>query len=155
MRFLFVDRILEVEPGRRLRAVKAIGQMDGYLTAHYPQLPLAPATLVVESLAQAGGWLNLITRDFGVKMVLVLIEGARIFRQARPGDVLTLDVHLLYVHTDGATVRGEARVGDEPIATVERLVFAHTVDTDEAFRQQQRTYLRYINSGHSLPETSR
>jgi 3-hydroxyacyl-[acyl-carrier-protein] dehydratase len=155
VRFLFIDRIVEVEPGRRLRAVKAIGQMDGYLTAHYTHLPIVPSTLVIEALAQAGGWLNLISRDFGVKAVLGLVEGARILRQVQPGDVMTLDVDLLYVHSDGATVRGQARVGDESVATVERIVFIHAVDRDEAFRQRQRAYFHYINSGRPLSESLR
>ena len=134
-------------PARRLRAVKSIGQMDGYLTAHYPRRPIVPATLVVEALAQAGGWLNLISRDFGVKTVLGLIEGARVLRPVQPGDVLTLDVDILYVHSDGATVRGQASVGGETVATVDRIVFVHAVEKDEAFRQRQRDYFDYINGG--------
>ena len=152
MRFIFIDRIVELEPDRRIRAVKAIGQMDGYLNAHYPRRPIAPATLVIEALAQAGGWLNLISRDFGVKVVLGLVEGARIFRPVLPGDVLTLEVELLRGHPDGATVRGEARVGDELVASVERIVYIHAVEKDERFRERQREYARYINGGRALAD---
>ena len=138
MRFLFVDQILEAEPGNRLLASKTIGNMDEYLASHYPRRPLVPPTLVIECLAQAGGWLNLISRDFGVKTVLGLIEGVRVHRDVRPGEVLSLEVWLEYAHQDGATVRAEARVGRESVMTVERLMFVHQWTTDAEFSRLQR-----------------
>jgi 3-hydroxyacyl-[acyl-carrier-protein] dehydratase len=152
MRFLLVDRILAVEGQRRIVAVKTVAHMDDYLTAHYPRRPVAPATLVVEALAQAGGWLHLINHDFGLKTVLALVEGVRLHRPVLPGDTLTLDVQVLRSHSDGATLCGEARVGDEVVATVERLVFAHARSNDEALRQQQRDYFTYISAGRRPAE---
>jgi 3-hydroxyacyl-[acyl-carrier-protein] dehydratase len=147
VRFLFVDRILELERGKRILATKTVTSMDGFLTEHYTRRPLAPATLVIECLAQAGGWLNLISHDFRVKTVLALIEGVRILRDVRPGDTLLLDVHMLYSHADGATARAEAWVEADVVATIERMLFAHEVDTGGTFVRQQRDHFDYINGG--------
>ena len=152
MRFLFVDRILELERGKRILATKTITAMDPYLTAHYPRLQVVPTTLIIECLAQTGGWLNLISKDFSVKTVLAVCEGVRIRRHVWPGDTLLLEARMLRAHSDGATVYGEARVGSEVVATMERLVLAHEVCTEVAFIQQQRERLQYVNSGIVLAD---
>jgi 3-hydroxymyristoyl/3-hydroxydecanoyl-(acyl carrier protein) dehydratase len=138
MRFLFVDRILDVTPGKSLLASKAIPIMDGYLNAHYPGQPVVPATITAECFAQAGGWLNLISREFRVKAVLALIEGLKIRRDVQPGETLFVEVRMEYLHVTGATLRGEARVGRQVAATLDRLVFAHQWTTEAAFAYEQR-----------------
>lgn len=155
MRFLFVDSILELEGGKRILATKAITAMDEYLTAHYPRRPVVPPTLVLESLAQTGGWLNLISRDFKVKTILVLIEGVRVHRQVRLGDTLFLEVQLLYAHSDGVTVRGEARVDSELVVTVDRIIFAHEVTSEESFAEESRERFRYLSSRLSALKESK
>ncbi len=151
MRFLFIDRILELEPGQRILATKTVTMMDEYLTAHYQRIPLVPATMVVECLLQAGGWLNLISRDFRVKTVVALIEGVQVHREARPGETLDLEAYLLYGHADGATVRAEARVGPEVIVSIDRVLLAHRETSDEAFIQEQQDRFRYLSGGSLLP----
>ena len=104
MRFVFVDRILDLEPSRRILTTKSLPLLDGYLTGRYPGEPLVPASMVIECLAQAGGWLNLVSRDFGVKSVLALVEGFRLYRPLRAGETLLIDVRAVYGHRNGATV---------------------------------------------------
>lgn len=152
MRFFLFDRVLELERGKRILATKSVSLMDTYLTERYTHCPLMPATLVIEGLAQAGGMLNLFNHDFGIRMVLMLIEEIQIRRQVRPGEMLRLAVQMLYDHSYGATVRGEARVGPEPVATVNRIVFAHEIVTEAAFVQKQRDRFHYQSGGFSLPE---
>ncbi len=155
MRFLLLDRILELERGKRILATKTVSLMDEYLTEHYTRRPVMPPSLLLESLAQTGGWLNLISSDFGVRIVLALIEGGRIHSQVSPGDVLLLEAHLLYGHVDGATVRAEARVGSRIVASVDRIVFAHERISDNSFAQIQRERFRYVAGGLPLPEESK
>jgi 3-hydroxyacyl-[acyl-carrier-protein] dehydratase len=153
MRFLFVDHILQVEP-KRLLATKTITAMDGYLSSNYYRLPALPATLMLECMAQTGGWLNIVSREFHVKTVMGLIAGVRIHRQAVLGETVFLEAHMLYAHADGATMRARAWVGDETVASVDQFVFLHLWDYDEGFASGQRQ--RFANltlpahsNGHS------
>ena len=58
-------------------------------------------------------------------MVVALVEEVEIHRQVRSGETLDLEVWLVHRHLNGVTMRCQARVGDEPVATVERMVFAN------------------------------
>jgi 3-hydroxyacyl-[acyl-carrier-protein] dehydratase len=152
VRFLFVDNILELERDKRILATKSFTVMDTFLTAHYPRCPAVPASLLIECLAQAGGWLNLISREFAVKTLLVLVEGVRIYRQAKLGETLLLDVQTLYAHPDGMTVRGTARVGTEVVVVAERILLAHEVTPDPAFKAERLNHLRYLNKDLVPPQ---
>jgi 3-hydroxymyristoyl/3-hydroxydecanoyl-(acyl carrier protein) dehydratases len=143
MRYLLFDRILEAERGRRMRAVKLVDLMDGYHSAHFPRKAVMPATLIIESLAQVGGMLNMFNHDFAVEMVLMLVEGARIFRQVEQGEILTLEVKMIYDHPYGATMQAEARAGDEQIADVDRIAFAHEITSDPVKIQNNRARFAY------------
>jgi len=124
MRFLFCDRILALEPGRRLLASKTVSISEEFLPGHYSLRPVMPAILMLECLAQAGGWLYIVTEKFGVRTVLGMVEGVRVRRHAIPGDRLLLDVQLEFQHRDGATVRGKVLCGEEVLMEADRLVFA-------------------------------
>jgi len=151
VRFLLLDRILEFERDKRLVATKTATLAERFLTEHYARRPIVPATLVIESLAQAGGWLNVISRDFRLKVVLAVVEGVRLGRPVRPGEPLLIEAVMLYAHVDGVTVRGEARVDSETVASVERMVFAHESVEDEAFARTQRERFQYVSGGLRLP----
>lgn len=150
MRFLFFDRIVEAERGKRMRATKLVTLMDGYFLDHYPRRAVMPASLIIESLAQVGGMLNFLNHDFAVEMVLVLVNGARTLRQVGQGELLTLDVQMLYDHPYGATMRGEARVGDSLVITVDRIAYAHESITDPSLIRTNRDRFIY-QSGGFLP----
>lgn len=164
MRFLFVDRILEAEPGKRLRALKVVSVMDEYLTDHYAHRPIVPPTMVFESLAQTGGWLNLLTWNFQVKTILVLADRVRVHRRVLPGEPLVLDASYLHAHRDGASIRAAARVGADLVMTVDQIVFAHEVDTDPEFIRQQHERFHYLSgirplkpgelAGRTIPSAS-
>jgi 3-hydroxyacyl-[acyl-carrier-protein] dehydratase len=155
VRFLLYDRIIEMEPGKRALATKLVTISDEYLDEHYGRRAQMPGTLVIESLAQVGGWLNLVSRDFSIRTVLGLIEGASLFRPVRPGDTLTLEVWMLYTHADGATVRGSARVGAQPVAVVDRILFVNQTVQDPAFSAEQRERFQYLSGGYTDPQETR
>lgn len=143
MRFFLFDRVTVVEPRRRLTAVKLFNLMDGSSRDHYPHRPVLPASLIVESLAQAAGMLNLLNHDFAVDMVLMLVEGARFPRQVRAGDVLALEVTMLYEHSFGATMTGTAMSGELTVASVERIFFAHEPVTAASVVERNRARFAY------------
>jgi len=150
LRFLFTDRLVELDPNQRIVAVKTVSVMDEYLTEHYSYRPMMPATLLIECLAQTGGWLNLVSHHFSIRMVLALMEGVRINRLVKPGDSLILEVRMLYAHSDGATMQGGARIDSEPIATVDRLLFANERVVNEQFVKEQRARFDYMFAGFKL-----
>ena len=64
MRFQLVDRILEVEPGRRIRIVKNLTLAEEYLADHFPTFPVMPGVLMLQTLVEAAAWLLRISDDF-------------------------------------------------------------------------------------------
>ena len=144
MRFLFYDRIVEMQPGSRALATKAISIGDEFLPEHYPLCPIMPPSLVLESVAQVAGWLYIVTQQFAISTVLGVVEGAAIAGDARAGQTLEVEAWMLYAHRDGATLRGVARVDGREILRVKRLVFASRPLTDPARIAEARQMFRYL-----------
>lgn len=71
MRFVMIDRILEVQPGKSLVAVKNLSLAEEYLADHFPGFPVMPGVLMLEALAQAGAWLVRDTEDFAHSIVIL------------------------------------------------------------------------------------
>lgn len=95
---LLVDRVLEVDPGQRIVAIKNVSINEPFFVGHFPQRPVMPGVLVIESLAQAAALLSFSAPGFerGPKTVVYLtgIDDARFRRPVEPGDQLRLEVTL-------------------------------------------------------------
>src|SRR5438046_7620186 len=96
MRFNLVDRILEVEPGRRICIVKHLTLGEEYLADHFPTFPVMPGVLMLQTLVEAGAWLLRLTDDFA-HSVIVLREARNVKYGTfmEPGRQMTLAVDLL------------------------------------------------------------
>ncbi len=92
--FLLVDRIVEIEIGKRLVAIKNVTACEPYFEGHFPGQPVMPGVLILEALAQAAAYILYRSReDFAGKMVyLAAIENARFRKTVVPGDQLRLEV---------------------------------------------------------------
>jgi 3-hydroxyacyl-[acyl-carrier-protein] dehydratase len=145
VRFLFYDRIVEMQPGQHAIGTRAISIGDEFLPEHYGRRPIMPATLVLESITQVAGWLYIVTRHFAISTVLGIVEGVEILGDARPGDTLELEVWMQYGHRDGATVRGLARVNGRDVMRVGRLLFASRPLLDPASIQEAREMFQYLS----------
>jgi len=77
MRFHLVDRILDVEPGKRIRIVKSLALGEEYLADHFPAFPVMPGVLMLQTLVEAGSWLVRVTEDFK-HSVIVLREAKNV-----------------------------------------------------------------------------
>src|SRR5262245_63989612 len=95
--FVLVDRVLEHDPGGRLVAVKNVTGSEEFFEGHFPEAPVMPGVLIMESLAQAAGiWLLHDAPDPGrLEAHVAGIDGAQFRRPVVPGDQLRLDVPLL------------------------------------------------------------
>src|SRR2546421_6395093 len=96
MRFNLVDRIVAVEPGRTLRAVKNLTLGEEYLADHFPTFPVMPGVLMLQTLVEAGAWLLRITEDFR-HSVIVLREAKNVKYGTfmEPGKTLSVTAELL------------------------------------------------------------
>lgn len=121
--FMLIDRVLEVVPGERLRAIKNVTFNEPFFQGHFPQVPVMPGVLIIEAMAQATGILAFKTAQTQpcaeTLYYFVGIDNVRFKQRVVPGDQLVLDVSLL------RTVRGvwkfatEARVDGKLVASGE------------------------------------
>ena len=127
MRYLLLDRIVELAPPARARALKCVSLADDVFVDHFPGHPVMPGALVIEALAQLGGVLiEASQRERGrpdLVAVLTMVDRARFRRAVSPGDRLELSVEALAASEEGGQVRGEARV-DGTLAAEAELGFA-------------------------------
>ncbi len=96
---LLVDRVLDIEKGKMIRALKNISINEPFFTGHFPHRPVMPGVLMLEALAQAAALLAFdtlgVTPDDKTVYYFAGIDGARFKRPVEPGDQLILEVELL------------------------------------------------------------
>ena len=96
---LLVDRVLDIEKGKKIRALKNISINEPFFTGHFPHRPVMPGVLMLEALAQAAALLAFdtlgVTPDDKTVYYFAGIDGARFKRPVDPGDQLILEVELL------------------------------------------------------------
>jgi 3-hydroxyacyl-[acyl-carrier-protein] dehydratase len=95
--FLLVDRVIDVEPGVSLSAIKNVSFNEPFFQGHFPGQPIMPGVLILEAMAQGTGLLassNLVDADDSRLYILVGIDKARFRGQVLPGDQLQIEVEL-------------------------------------------------------------
>ena len=127
--FLLVDRVLESQPGERLRAIKNVSMNEPFFQGHFPSVPVMPGVLIIEALAQATCLLANETAEVSNNAIYLLvgIDKARFKRQVVPGDQLLLEVELLkrrrgiWVFNAKASVDGKIAASAEIMCTAREL----------------------------------
>lgn len=124
MRWIWIDRFLEFESGKRARSVRNLSHAEDHFAEHFPGWPVMPASLMIEGLAQTGGILVGEANDFREKVVLAKVVKASFKREAVPGDTLHYEVEVLRLAPEGASIAGKVLVENETIGEAE-IFFAH------------------------------
>ena len=120
--FLLVDRVLDFEEGRFLRAVKNVSVNEPFFQGHFPGKPIFPGVLILEAMAQATGILafRMVGKpNPGELYYFASIDNARFKRPVVPGDQLVLDVEFLKERRGIAKFTGVATVDGEVVCTAE------------------------------------
>ncbi len=121
---LLVDRVLEVDEGRRAVGLKNVTANEWFFQGHFPGQPIMPGVLIIEALAQVGAIAVLSAEANRGKLVLFAgIDGARFRRQVVPGDALRLEVELTKLRGPIGKGKVRASVGAE-LAVRGTLTFA-------------------------------
>ena len=128
---LLVDRVLEIEPHTRIKALKNVTINEPYFTGHFPARPVMPGVMMLEALAQTAALLsfesNDVDPDDNMVVYFVGIDGARFKRVVEPGDQLILQAQLerskggIYKFRTQASVDGETAVEAELMCTLRQV----------------------------------
>jgi 3-hydroxyacyl-[acyl-carrier-protein] dehydratase len=112
--FLLVDRVVELEPGKRAVGVKMVTANEPQFTGHFPGRPIMPGVLMVEALAQTAGVAILTVEEYRGKLGLFAgIDECRFRRMVVPGDQLVLKVEIEKLRGMFGRARGVASVDGE------------------------------------------
>ena len=121
---LLVDRIIELEPGKRAVGLKNVTTNEWFFEGHFPDNPIMPGVLIIEALAQTGAVAALSADEFKGKLGLFAgIDGVRFRRQVVPGDQLRLEVEMDRLRRGIGRASAKATVEGETAAEG-RLTFA-------------------------------
>ncbi len=124
MRWIWIDRILEFEPGKRALTVKNISLAEEHLHDHWDGCPIMPASLMIEGMAQTGGILVGQVCNFEHDVVLAKISKAEFDGVAGPGDQLTYEATLENLADEAASIRGMVRKNGQEFGRID-IIFSH------------------------------
>lgn len=122
--FLLVDRIIEIEYGKKAIGIKNVTANEPFFQGHFPGNPIMPGVLIVEAMAQVGAVSILGMEEHKGKLaVFTGIDGMRFKRQVIPGDTLRMEVEMIAMKRGIGKAKAEAYVGEE-LAAAGQLMFA-------------------------------
>lgn len=125
--FLMVDRILNIDVGRSIHAIKNVSMNEPHFTGHFPNNPVMPGVLVLEALAQAGCILAFETwgdEQSPKWLYMTGMDGVRFRKRVRPGDRLDLMVEIIKIKKKAVKMYGRALVDGEVAAEAQFIAMA-------------------------------
>ena len=129
--FLLVDRVLELEPDKRIVAIKNVTINEPFFQGHFPHYPVMPGVLIVEAMAQAAAILSFKSlgtkRDENTVVYLAGVDGARFKRPVVPGDTLILEAEKLLEKRGLIKYAVRAKVGNQLACEAELLCTQRTI----------------------------
>jgi 3-hydroxyacyl-[acyl-carrier-protein] dehydratase len=172
MRWMWIDRVVELVPGQKLVAIKHVSLAEEHLHDHFPAsatlpaLPIMPASLIIEGMAQTAGILVGHAENFAEKVVLAKVSKAELNAEARPGDTLRYTAIIDKIDPMGASTKGIVEllspmpaVAPQTIGAID-LMFSHLdknmsglefPEHNFVFSESFRTLLR--GSGIAMPSS--
>lgn len=124
MRWIWIDRFEQFEPGKRATAVKNVTLAEEHLHDHWEAYPIMPASLMIEGMAQTAGILVGQARGFQEKVILAKVAKAEFDDIVTPGDQITYETEIEAISPEAAATRGIVRKNGREIGRVD-LMFSH------------------------------
>ena len=119
---LLVDRILEIEPGKRAVGLKNVTINEDFFNGHFPGHAIMPGVLIIEAMAQVGGALLLSEAPQGKKIAVIAgMENVKFRKPVVPGDTLITEVEVISLRRSFGKLKMTGRVGQEVVASCEML----------------------------------
>jgi 3-hydroxyacyl-[acyl-carrier-protein] dehydratase len=146
MRFNLVDRIVAVESGRSLRAVKNLTLGEDYLADHFPTFPVMPGVLMLQTLVEASAWLLRLTSDFR-HSVIVLREAKNVKYGTfmEPGRQMLVTTELVEQDGARATFKGKGEVdGVSTVSARLTLACSNLRDRNPALEETDERLVRHL-----------
>jgi 3-hydroxyacyl-[acyl-carrier-protein] dehydratase len=129
--FLLVDRVLEIEKGKRIKAIKNVTINEPFFGGHFPNRPVMPGVLMLEAMAQAAALLAFdtagVTMDDNTVYYFAGIDAARFKRPVEPGDQLVMDVELDRMRSGIYKFKGSIRVDGDVVCEAELMCTMRTI----------------------------
>ncbi|MCP4683277.1 MAG: 3-hydroxyacyl-ACP dehydratase FabZ [Desulfobacterales bacterium] len=122
---LLIDRIIEIEPDNRIKALKNVTINEPFFNGHFPDMPIMPGVLILEAMAQAGGILiyeSKIQKKKGLIFHMAM-DKVRFRQPVLPGDQLISEMTLLKFRKKAVKMKGTAHVGEKLAAEAEFLAY--------------------------------
>ncbi|CEN80386.1 3-hydroxyacyl-ACP dehydratase FabZ [Paraclostridium sordellii] len=122
--FLLVDRVLELEEGKRAVGIKNVSVNEPFFQGHFPDYPIMPGVLIIEAMAQVGAVAMMsMDENKGKLGVFAGIDKVRFKKEVRPGDTLRMEVEMLSLRRNIGKANASAYVDDDLVCSGE-LMFA-------------------------------
>ncbi len=160
MKFHLVDKIERIEPGKRIVAIKNLSLAEEYLADHFPTFPVMPGVMMLEALVQTAAWLVRLQQNWSKS--LIVLSSARNVKYGNfvaPGNTLRMDVELVGMAGDTASIKACGYVGEGRLAVGGKLelkcmnvadVFPAAVGADERIIAQLKQQFRLIGGPEAL-----
>jgi 3-hydroxyacyl-[acyl-carrier-protein] dehydratase len=116
--FRMIDRVIEIEKGRKAIALKNVSIGEPYFLGHFQKDPVMPGVLILEAMAQTGGLAFQSSFEKGEEGIPVLakIEAFRLKKRVIPGDQLVIEAEVLHIFSNLAKVKVQAKVKGDSVA---------------------------------------
>ncbi len=153
MRFVLIDRIVELNRGKSLVAIKNLSLAEEYLADHFPGFPVMPGVLMLEAMTQAGAWLIREQEDFAHS--LIVLKQARTIKYGsfvEPGRSLQVRVELISQDEETTTFKGQGVIDGQTMVqgklTLQRFNLA--TSDDDSMESADRTVVRALREQFAL-----
>lgn len=124
MRWIWIDKFVEFESGRRAVSLKNVTLAEEHLHDHFPGYPVMPECLMIEAMAQTAGILVGEAKKFQEKVILAKIKKAVFFDYVKPGDTIKLEAQIDSIAPEAAGTSGKITRSEKIIAEID-LMFSH------------------------------
>ncbi len=124
MRWIWIDKFIEFESGKRAVALKNVTLAEEHLHDHFPGFPVMPESLCIEAMAQTAGILVGEAKKFQEKVILAKIKKAVFFDYVKPGDTIELEATIESIAPEAASTSGRITRSEKLIAEID-LMFSH------------------------------